>query len=123
PELRIEKGGAGSEGRRLSSYASVYAGAKPGQTVRVTRFFWEFAVIPSDWQRMSSSPSGSAAYSGKSEVIMRPNAMRAAGIDGFDTVGGAARGRNGILIAKMGRLNSCLYDGSWSDDNTYTIIP
>jgi hypothetical protein len=49
--------------------------------------------------------------------------MRSAGIAGFDTVGGAARGRRGILLAKMGKLNACLYDGSWADDNTYTIIP
>jgi hypothetical protein len=81
------------------------------------------AETTDEWQLMSSSPDGTAWYSGKSEVVLTPAAMRSLGITGFDTVGSGARGRRGVIIAKMGRLNSCLYDGSWSDDNTYTIIP
>lgn len=123
PKLRIEKAGSGKVDSRIRDYADVYAGAKPGQTVRVTRKFWEFPCPSSGWQLMSSSPSGKAAYDGKTEVIMTPEAMKTAGLSGYDTVGGAARGRRGVLISKMGQLNSCLYDGSWSDDNTYTLIP
>jgi len=111
------------EGRPLCDIASVYAGSKPGQTPRVVRRFWEIQHTDPLWLRMSSVPDGVSDYSGKSLVIMHPDAMRRAGVTEFDTVGGEARGRRGVLIAKMSDLPASLYDGSYYDDNTYTIIP
>lgn len=123
PGFIIEKAATGSGTSRLRDYTSVNAGAKPGQTARVTRFFWEFPQVLRGWQLMSSSPSGENFYSGRSEVIMTPRAMADAGMSGFDTVGGSARGHRGVIISKMGQLKAGLYDGSWCDDNTYTLIP
>ena len=110
-------------GTPLVEVASVLAGSKPGQTPRVVRRFWEISHKSPIWLGMSSVPDGVADYSGKSLVILRPDEMRRVGISEFDTVGGDARGRRGVLIAKMGDLPSSLYDGSYYDDNTYTIIP
>jgi len=112
-----------SPGTLLSEIACVYAGSKPGQTPRVVRNFWEIDTEDDRWLLMSSGPGGGAHYSGKDVVIMRPEEMVRAGITGFDTVGGDARGRTGVLMAKMGSLPVSLYDGTYFDDNTYAIIP
>jgi hypothetical protein len=110
-------------GEPLGVIARVFAGSKPGQTPRVVRNFWEVDHTDDVWLQMSSVPDGVSAYSGKSLVILNPDEMRRVGVTEFDTVGGEARGRRGVLIAKMGDLPSSLYEGSYYDDNTYTIIP
>lgn len=110
-------------GSPLQEYASVYAGSKPGQTPRVVRRFWEVDATDPRWLRMSSVPDQRGPFSGKSLVILHPDEMRRVGVTEFDTVGGDARGRRGVLVAKMGNLPVSLYDGSYYDDNTYTIIP
>jgi hypothetical protein len=110
-------------GVSLGEVASVFAGSKPGQTPRVVRNFWEIDYTNPIWMFMSSVPDGIADYAGKSLVILRPDEMRRLGVTEFDTVGAEARGRRGVLIAKMGDLPSSLYDGSYYDDNTYAFIP
>jgi len=55
----------------LSDYVSVHYGSKPGQTSRVTRYFWEFDCFDEVmWVRMESTPTGLVPYSGKSEVCL-----------------------------------------------------
>jgi hypothetical protein len=112
-----------SDGRLISDLAFVLAGSKPGQTPRVIRFFWEFPSPPEGWHKSSSSPNGTATYSGKERLMMSSGLMDRLGIKGYDTVGGEARGKRGVLMAKMGSLMTSLYDGSWFDDNTYVLIP
>lgn len=121
PGFRLIAGS--SKGRLVSEVADVFAGSKPGQTARVIRHFWEFPTVPSGWHMTSSSPSNDAAYSGNDRLMMSSQLMDCLGISGYDTVGGGARGRRGVLMAKMGSLATSLYDGSWYDDNTYTLIP
>lgn len=111
----------------LSNWVDVHYGFKPGQTARVTRFFWELPVAQiseeNGWLLLESTPSGEFDFSGKAEVIMSPAAMRAADIGGFGESGREAWGKRGLIVGKMGRLPAALYAGCVFDDNTYVLIP
>jgi hypothetical protein len=72
---------------------------------------------------MESSPDGLTDYSGKTEVCLSPDAIRAQGIDEFGIRGACAWGKRGVIFSKMASLPSALYLGQFYDDNTYTIIP
>lgn len=121
PGSRLIEGA--SEGRLISDVADVYAGSKPGQTPRVVKQFWEFDAVPEGWHLIVSSPDGGVPYSGRNRAMMSSQLMDSLGITGYDTVGAEARGRAGVLMAKMGSLAVTLYEGAWYDDNTYAIIP
>lgn len=112
-----------SMGLPLAHYAEVIYGMKPGQTVRVTRFFWEVRLPLHQWLLLSSSPSGDSPYSGNAEVVMSPRAMDLAGVTEYAFSGTRAHGRQGVIFSKMGRLPSALYSGNVFDDNTYVLLP
>ena len=106
----------------LADFATVHYGFKPGQTVRVTHYFWEHSNVPdSRWQLMESTPGYGLAYSGKSELCMRPDEMRRQGITEFGESGVDAWGHEGVVVAKMGRLPHSIYCGQLFDDNTYVL--
>jgi Eco57I restriction-modification methylase len=108
----------------LSDYVSIYYGSKPGQTTRVTRFFWELNQIdPSTWTFMESSPHGSEPYSGKSEICLSLEMIDQNNITEFGIRGKQAWGKQGIILSKMNTLPSSLYCGQFFDDNTYVILP
>lgn len=108
----------------LAEFATVHYGFKPGQTIRVTRYFWEQEeVAGTHWQLMESTPGYGPDYSGKSEVCMRPDQMRQQGITEFGESGVDAWSRKGIVVAKMGRLPHSIYCGELFDDNTYVLLP
>ncbi len=107
----------------LHKYAEVYYGLKPGQTVRVTRNFWEVESLFSDeWSLMESSPKN-GYYSGKSEIIysvlqFKKQNIREVGLSGIE-----AWEKSGFVISKMNTLPVSIYYGKCFDDNTYAIIP
>lgn len=112
------------DGPRLADYVSVHYGSKPGQTVRVTRRFWELpAIDPTWWTFMASTPDGSAPYSGKSKICLSFQKIDELGIVEFGGSGRGAWGRPGVIVSKMNRLPSSLYSGEFFDDNTYALIP
>jgi len=108
----------------LSSFAYVGYGSKPGQTNRVTRFFWEVdSVNPERWMFMESSPDGIHDISGKSEICLNLEQIRVNNIIEFGIRGAESWGKTGLIFAKMNKLPTALYLGHFYDDNTYTIIP
>ncbi|KAF5044020.1 N-6 DNA Methylase [anaerobic digester metagenome] len=108
----------------LSTYAYVGYGSKPGQTSRVTRYFWEVSPIDSTyWMFMESSPDGVHDISGKSEICLSIEQIQRDGIVEFGIRGADAWGKMGIIFAKMNKLPAAIYLGQFYDDNTYTIIP
>ncbi len=108
----------------IGEYAFVGYGSKPGQTSRVTRYFWEIIFpLSSDWILMESSPSGDRPYCGKSEVCLSLSAIEKQGITEFGVRGKNAWGKKGIAFAKMRHLPASLYCGEFYDDNTYVIAP
>jgi len=112
------------EHRSIASYAHVGYGSKPGQTSRVTRFFWEIEKIkPKLWMRMESSPDGVNEISGKSEVCLSVEQIETQAIKEFGIRGSEAWDSKGVIFAKMRKLPSALYLGCFYDDNTYTIVP
>jgi hypothetical protein len=108
----------------LSDYVSIYYGSKPGQTTRVTRFFWELDQIASStWVLMASSPHGPEPYSGKSEICLSLEKISQSNITEFGIRGKQAWGKPGIILSRMNSLPSSLYCGEFFDDNTYVLIP
>lgn len=108
----------------LSACAFVHYGSKPGQTVRVTRQFWEFPNYdPLSWMLMGSSPTGSSYYSGKSEVCYSLSAIEEYKIEAFGVRGSDAWGSQGIIISKMSNLPHSIFMGEFFDDNTCVIVP
>ncbi|MBT0734090.1 N-6 DNA methylase [Methanoculleus bourgensis] len=112
------------EHRCIASYAYVGYGSKPGQTSRVTRFFWDIGEIkPQYWMLMESSPDGINEISGKSKVCLSIEQIETQGITEFGIRGSEAWDSKGVIFAKMRKLPSALYLGRFYDDNTYTIVP
>jgi len=108
----------------LSDYVTVHYGSKPGQTTRLTRFFWEFAQISSSsWMLMESSPHGPELYTGKSEICLSLEKIHQYNITEFGLCGKQAWGKQGIILSKMNTLPSSLYCGQFFDDNTYVLLP
>jgi hypothetical protein len=107
----------------LSDFVDVHYGSKPGQTSRVKRFFWELPRIVDPWVKLESRPEGVALYSGKSEIILRPEAAWAAGVQEFGIRGSDAWGSDGVIMSKMTSLPSSIYCGEIFDDNTYVLVP
>ena len=108
----------------LNRAAGIHYGSKPGQTVRVTRAFWEVDEIdPDRWRLMESSPTGENHYSGKAEICLSQREIKAQKIIEFAANGRTTWGKRGIIFAKIGQLPAAVYVGNFYDDNTYTIIP
>lgn len=113
-----------THGSLLAEYASAHYGSKPGQTIRVTRKFWELARIDNlTWVRLESAPSGSEPYSGKSEICLSLEQIKRLGIVEFGVRGREAWGHEGLILSQMGSLPCCLYVGSLFDNNTSVILP
>ena len=111
-------------GALLSDYVTVHYGSKPGQTSRVTRFFWEVAPIDFDyWMFMESTPNQIGDYTGKSEICYSLNTISHQNISEFGIRGKDAWGNIGVILSKMANLPSSLYCGSFFDDNTYVLVP
>lgn len=111
----------------MANWVTVHYGFKPGQTARVTRRFWE---VPSTsigggqrWALLESTPDGERLCSGKGEVILTADAMRADGISEFGESGREAWTKSGVVVGKMGRLPASIYAGGVFDDNTYVLLP
>ncbi len=107
----------------LSGFAIVAAGSQPGQTSRLTRYFWEVPVVSSPWVYLESSPDGILPYSGKSEISIDPRLFGKLEIHEAVIRGGHVWKRKGVLVAKMRSLPGGLYCGSFFDDNTFAIVP
>lgn len=111
-------------GKRIQDIAFVGYGSKPGQTVRVTRRFWELQQIDNDyWVFMASTPSLQSDYSGRSEVCLSASEIDRQQIDEFGVRGAFAWRKRGVLYSKMRDLPACIYDGEFFDDNTNVIVP
>ena len=111
-------------GTALSELCDLFEGRKPGQTQRATRWCWEVPRDSSLWRRLASSPSsdGTALYSGCSKVILNDKDLLDL-IPESNLSGSNARGRTGVLIAKIGVLPASLYEGWPFDNNTFCLIP
>ncbi|RQD82379.1 MAG: SAM-dependent DNA methyltransferase, partial [Methanocalculus sp. MSAO_Arc2] len=107
----------------LSDFANVHYGSKPGQTYRVTRYFWEVTFTQTDefWMLMESSPSSNQTYSGKSEICYSLNIIDQYRIREFGVRGSEAWNKQGIIISKMNKLPFSIYTGKFFDNNTCVI--
>lgn len=108
----------------LGVVSNVSYGSKPGQTPRVTRYFWEVAEINCLlWRVMESSPDGISIYSGKTKICFSQKQIELQKINEFGIRGSSAWGKRGVIFAKMSKLSASCYVGEFYDDNTYTVVP
>jgi hypothetical protein len=108
----------------LTEVASVSVGSQPGQTARLTRYFWELRDVRSkEWTFMESSPTGAAPYTGKNKLCVSLAEMERARITESVIRGKQSWGRPGVVVAKMSGLSSALYCGCFFDDNIFAIVP
>jgi hypothetical protein len=108
---------------RLSTYASINYGSKPGQTDRVVRLWWELGVVDEHWQLMESTPNDSSIFSGKEKVCMSLEAIEAQGISQFGVRSADVWGKKGIVTSQMNKMPFSLYLGQIFDNNTSVICP
>ena len=108
----------------LRTVADTYFGSKPGQTIRVTRAYWEARHVDADrWQLMQSSPGGHEYFSGQSKICLSLREIERQAITEFGVRGRNAWRKSGVVFSRMGRLPSAVYCGAFFDSNTYTIVP
>jgi hypothetical protein len=108
----------------LGDFALVHHGSKPGQTVRVTRQFWEVADIRDKfWMTLESSPSMGELFSGKSEICFSLETIKKFEVTAFGVRGSDAWGKKGIILSKMSDLPFAIYLGGFFDNNTCVITP
>ena len=107
----------------LSDFATIHYGSKPGQTTRVTRYFWEIPRLTSDWSLMESTPSGLGPYTGKEEICYSLGRVKNERITEFGIRGAEAWGKKGVIVSQMANLPTALYLGNFFDNNTNVILP
>jgi hypothetical protein len=107
----------------LSVYVTVHYGSKPGQTTRVTRYFWEVPYIQDPWQLMESTPNSEALYTGKGGIVLTLRAVQQYEIEEFGVRGREAWGKRGVILSQMRYLPCSIYLGCFFDNNTSVILP
>lgn len=114
-----------NKGDFLTEFAVSQQGITTGDSKRYGAFFWEYSFIDNSsivyWQ---STTSEMGLFKGRSlvlkwdtdghKIISEP----AATLRGLKT-----KGKSGILVSSMGKLNVTLSTGEISDDNTARILP
>jgi hypothetical protein len=107
-----------NESKIFKDYGIVHYGSKPGQTERVTRYYWENSSVNNEeWVFMESTPTGKDFFSGKREVCFSLKRIEKYKVHGFGIRGSKAWGKKGIIIGKMSSLPSAIYTGNFFDDN------
>ncbi|MGO8879346.1 MAG: Eco57I restriction-modification methylase domain-containing protein [Desulfomonilaceae bacterium] len=110
--------------RLLDTCSTINYGSKPGQTDRVTRFFWEMARITSSkWQKLESTPSGLGHFTGKEKLCLSLNEIADQGIAEFGIRSADIWGREGIVLSQMRHMPFSIYLGKIFDNNTSVICP
>ena len=128
----------GSETDRLSSYATVFEGAKTVDIERFRKYCWEFPSInQSKWAFHSSAPDVQVDNSNFSGGIY-VSANRSAGGEFFANIsycesigvkfigwecGKPCWGKLGISLSPMAKMPASLYLGSVFDNSSAVIIP
>jgi len=110
-----------SDSPMLSELVEVHYGSKPGQTVRVTRPFWEISKIFPYWRLLESTPEGVGGFTGKSWLILSLNEIENQHIKEFGLRSADVHGSRGFLLSKMNNLPISPYLGEMFDDNTYVV--
>lgn len=108
----------------LSKYASINYGSKPGQTVRITRYFWEVASLDKNyWMLMESTPEPGSYITGKSKICLALEEIEKQNIEGFGISSADVWGKKGIIISQMRNMPFSLYLGYFFDNNTSVLLP
>jgi hypothetical protein len=128
--------GEASEGPLLSLYADSLQGAHTFDISRFRLKFWELPSCLDLWNLHSSSPTGSAHYSGCHYVSYKRDENNALGLvikeiesDPRETrsvawrAGHRAWGKKGVACAWMGTLPVSLYIGQVFDNSAAVILP
>ncbi|MBW1967577.1 MAG: N-6 DNA methylase, partial [Deltaproteobacteria bacterium] len=108
----------------LSAYATINYGSKPGQTERVTKYFWELPLINAQkWQFLESTPSVESIFSGKEKICLSLKEIKLQEINEFGIRSADIWGKSGIVISQMREMPYSLYFGYIFDNNTSVISP
>ncbi len=108
----------------LSRRVSVHYGSKPGQTSRVTRYFWELPqIMPGYWMLLESTPYRNGGYTGKAEICLTLEQVNAQQIVEFGVRGAEAWNKRGFIVSRMNTLPVSVYCGNIFDDNAYVLVP
>ncbi len=105
----------------LENFVEVHYGSKPGQTIRVTRSFWEITEVEPHWRLLESTPTEVGGITGKSWVILTLEEIYRQRVTEFGLRSADVHGQRGFILSKMNNLPISLYLGEMFDDNTYAI--
>jgi hypothetical protein len=110
----------------IGDIAETHQGIKTSDNPRFVRFIWELPCHKGGWRRMQSAPGTTTPHTGRSEVVFWEDGhgvMTTVCQIGAPFRGQAAWGRNGVVIAEMGGLNSTLYTGDLFDGTGIVVTP
>ncbi len=107
----------------LKAYADCYQGISPSDRGRLVRNFWEVDFITEYWEFLQGSFDNNGLSLGCNQIFPFEFFK-----NNIKEIGGALRGtkawgRNGISIAKMRVLKTCLYSKKPYDGNAHALIP
>lgn len=107
----------------MKAYADCYQGISPSDRGRLVRNFWEIKTVTKYWEFLQGSFDNNGISLGCTQIFPF-NFFK----NNLKEIGGALRGtkawgRNGISIAKMRVLKTCLYSKKPYDGNAHALIP
>jgi len=113
--------------KHLSEFAQSLYGLRTADSNRFIVAFWEVTDVDAKWQRLQSTVTEAMPYGGREHLIFWENgrgALHRLAEDGYASIqGGAAWGKQGVIVGQMRFLPATLYTGEVYDNNTVPIIP
>lgn len=123
PDARVSLDAA-SNLTLLRKYASGLQGIATADYPRFGRCFWEVPFVGSDWDFHQSTVDETHPYEGKENILFWQRG------DGYLASSSQARiqglaglGKKGVAVSQMGTLPTTIYEGTFFDNNTATIVP
>ena len=115
----------GSKSPLLVTFAKSLVGIQTGDDPRFVIAFWEVDNgTPPYWEFMQATPTDSREFVGKSWLLRWQNGQgdlqdsKGARIQGIEAVG-----QRGVVVHRMGHMQSYRYEGSYFHQNVAVVVP
>ncbi|MEJ7786156.1 MAG: DNA methyltransferase [Solirubrobacteraceae bacterium] len=131
PDSRILTEAFG-RGRLLEHVAQSFRGLGTTDQERFVRRRWELPEFDKRWQRLQTTPAGSATYSGCTDALLwegghgtleRFAKANQQAVKGTHRRGNPAWHKSGVIVSQMGDLPASPYRGDLFDSNAAVIVP
>ena len=132
--LHLISFGEASDSPELGTAATALRGCGTGDAPSYVRSYWEVSEINESWNFHQTTPKGTDAFDGMSEIILweNENGRLAQLAESVRHLNHAAQnwrrgkpnwGKSGVIVSQMGNFPASIYSGEIYDPNCCAIVP